>query len=408
MRQKTREGQFMKKTQEGREFPYNASGRGMLFGVSGIVLALLLAVVSPLVASADSLDDFIRVNMAVANVPGFSACIVKNGQVVWSKGYGWANIEQRTPVTPETLFMIASISKTVTGTALMQLWEQGAFTLDDPINNYLPFPVSNPKYPKTPITFRQLLSHVSSISDDNDLMFKFYTEGDSPIPLSLALRSYLSPGGVQYQPDSNFYDYAPGTGWAYSNTGFALNGYLVESITGIPFSEYSEQHIFGPLQMNETSWFLRDLDQSHIAMPYHFNVKDRRYIAYGQYGYPGYPYGQLRTSVLQLARFLLATINYGELDGARILDEATAEEMRRVQYPELNPAQGLAWVYENYNDETFLGHNGNDPGVFTLMWFRPADGVGVIALANGDTSYPLQTKALIDIVGRLFQEAEQY
>lgn len=398
----------MKKPREGREFPYSAFVWRMLLGGLGIILVVFLVVVSPLIAGADPLDGFIRSKMEVAKVPGFSATIIKNGQVVWSSGYGWADVEQRTPVTPETLFMIASISKTVTGTALMQLWEQGAFTLDDPVNYYLPFSVSNPNYPDTPITFRELLSHVSSIRDNSVLLSKFYTEGDSPIPLGLALRSYLAAGGVVYRPDSNFYDYAPGTGWGYANTDFALSGYLVETISGIPFSEYCTQHIFKPLQMNETGWFLRDLDQAHIAMPYHYDSKDNNYIAYGQYGCPGYPSCQLRTSALQLARFLIANINNGELDGIRILDEATVEEMRRVQYPELNPYTGLAWRYENYNGETRLGHNGSDKGVFTAMWFRPADGVGVIGLANGDVSHLRQAKALIDIIDRLFQEAEQY
>jgi len=398
----------MKVMKTGHEISRSASGlRGLLGGIF-MLLAALVLVGCPLAARADSLDTYIRAKMAVAKVPGIAACIVKDGQVVWSSGYGWANLETQTAVTPDTVFMIASISKVVTGTSLMQLFEQGVFTLDGPVTDHLPFSVSNPNYPDEPITFRQILSHASSIQDNPVLLSAFYSEGDSPIPLGLYLENYLSPGGVLYGPNRNFYDYAPGTAVNYSNIGFALCGYLVEAITGVSFADYCTQHLFVPLQMNETSWFLRDLDETQLAMPYQYDFKTRKYVAYGQYGYPDYPDGQLRTSARQLANFLIASINYGEFGSARILEQATAEEMRRVQYPELSSTTGLAWEYEEHNGETRLGHYGGDKGVTTAMWFRPSDGVGVIALANGDFSFPWQQKALLDILDRLFNEADQF
>jgi CubicO group peptidase (beta-lactamase class C family) len=100
------------------------------------------------------LDEFISSQMAKCRAPGLAACIVKGGEVLWSKGYGWANLSEQVPMTPDTIMNIGSISKTVTATAVMQLHESGKFGLDDDVSEYLSFPIRNPRYPDVPITFR--------------------------------------------------------------------------------------------------------------------------------------------------------------------------------------------------------------------------------------------------------------
>src|SRR5690349_1804285 len=127
-----------------------------------IALSFVLFAFENANSQTTAVDNFILNNMNGNHTPGLSAAIIKNGKIAWSKGYGYANIEKNIPFTPNTINSeIASISKPVTTTAIMKLWEQGRFQLDDPINNYLPFAVTNPFYPNIPITFRMLLLHTA-------------------------------------------------------------------------------------------------------------------------------------------------------------------------------------------------------------------------------------------------------
>ncbi|MAF64838.1 MAG: serine hydrolase [Planctomycetes bacterium] len=362
------------------------------------------ASLSPAAAQSADLDEFIIEKMRAAHVPGLSACIVKEDRMVWAGGYGYADITQGIGVTPDTLFMLASISKAVTGTALMQLWERGLFDLDEDVNSGLRFSVRNPSHPLVPITYRSLLAHVSGIKDNWAVMDSLYVQGDSPIPLGYFLREYLAPGGQWYFPGQNYYYWAPQTHFAYSNIGFALVGHAVESISGIGFDRYCQERIFEPLGMNETSWRLADLDPDHVAMPYSWDGATEQFVPYGHYGYPDYPDGGLRTSTVQLARFLLAHMNGGEHRGRRILEPATVADMHTVQYPALDGTQGLALYYWNVAGQLRLGHAGGDWGLMTEMWFRPSDRVGVILFANGDAFFG----PMMAVLNRLFDEGEAF
>jgi CubicO group peptidase (beta-lactamase class C family) len=351
-----------------------------------------------------SLDQYIETKLTQAHMPGLSAAIVKNGEIVWTGAYGFSRAYTQQPVTSETLFMLASVSKTIVAVAVMQIQEDGRLDLDTDINTYLPFHVVNPNFPETPITPRMLLTHTSSIADNWPVMQSLYVQGDSSLPLGQFLQDYLTPGGAYYSPTQNFYAEEPGTASHYSNIGATLAAYLVEAITGIPFDTYCTSHIFEPLGMTETFWHLAGLDQSHIAMPYGYSKIGHFYHPYGFYGYPDYPDGELRTSALQLANFLNMFIQYGELGGVRLLQPETVEEMRRVQYPDIAPQFGLIWYYKNLSGWTLLGHNGGDRGVATEMFLRPEDGVGVILLMNGNWTHS-NYLLIMQIEIRLFKEA---
>ncbi len=128
-------------------------------------------------------DRYITLLMKFAHKPSVSSCIIINDSVVWSKAYGIYDIENNKPATPDTLYLMASISKTVTATALMQLYDQGLFDLDDDVNNFLPFSLRNPNFPDIPITFRMILSHRSSLASDNsDRLCSSIIPGDQDIP----------------------------------------------------------------------------------------------------------------------------------------------------------------------------------------------------------------------------------
>ncbi len=153
--------------------------------------------------SAD-LDGEIRALMRAARVPGLAACIVRRDGVAWAGGYGHANIAHGRRATPDTIFMLASISKTVMAVAVMQAVQDGLLDLDADVNDVLPFRVRNPRHPHHPITLRMLLTHTSSIRDDWPAIVPFYTHGDSAIPLGGYLRRYLDSNGDLYQANGSY------------------------------------------------------------------------------------------------------------------------------------------------------------------------------------------------------------
>jgi CubicO group peptidase (beta-lactamase class C family) len=354
---------------------------------------------------ADPLDDFIRAHMQTAKVPGLAAVVVKGNQVVLARGFGDAVIESHQPVTPDTLFMLASISKTVTSVALLQLYEQAQFALDDDVNAKLGYSVRNPAFANQALSYRMLLTHTSSIEDGQHFADYYVYDRDSPIALDDFVHGYLVSGGAYYDASNWNAGAAPGTHYSYSNAGVALAGDLVEKISAANLQAYCKQHIFEPLGMHETSFFLRDLDRTHIAMPYETDASGN-YQAAGYYGYPDYPDGQLRTSAPQLARFLMAIIGHGEFGGARILMSTTIDEMLRQQP---SSQEGLSWEYAVLGGHHLVGHSGADSGVSTDMYFDPSSGAGIVVLTNGDI-YVDATRmaALIDIDTALLERGEQF
>jgi CubicO group peptidase (beta-lactamase class C family) len=384
-----------------------------------------------LFAQEQSLDEFILEKMKAASVPGLGACIVKKDKLVWSGAFGWADVENKKPRTEETIQNIGSISKTITATAAMQLWEKGKFKLDDDVNGYLPFPVRNPRFPDDPITFRQLLTHKSSIKDGPTYQ-KSYACGDPVVSLKDWIREYFVLGGKYFDKEENFHVWKPGTvevppgPRAYTNVGFGLLGYLVEVISGQDFAEYCKKSIFIPLRMMSTGWYLADVNMSHHAIPYtliseQFKMPEGmtledflpRYGKDGQttkagelfphclYSFFNYPDGLVRTSVQDLSRFLRAYIGDGVFEGHRILKMETV----RLMLSKDHFGRSLCWSdMKLKNGNPAWGHGGGDPGISTQMIFRPQDGVGVILFFNTDSP----GKVYGEIQERLFEEAVKF
>lgn len=380
------------------------------------VFCVAMAIVAGCTCSPpEDLDGFIKYYMEKSHMPALAAATFNAEGVTWAEGYGWANIEKERPATPDTLFQLASISKLVTATAVMQLVETGQLYLDNDINGYLPFAIHNPYHADTPITPRMLLTHTSSLLDNVDIYEDLYDWGaDSPITLHAIIEGFYTPGGQWYDAPECFLKSVPGTEWSYSNLGFALLGYLVETISGTPFDAYCNEHIFTPLGMTETSWFLRDLDPAHIAMPYRDAsfLGIEHYRPYGQYGYPDYPSGQVRTSVLQFARFFRMYMNGGTLEGVTVLKPETVTQMQTIQNPQLAPNQGLGWIILAQEDGSMhRGHGGGEHGVLTMAWYRPDTNTGVLVFTSGDTNDLLfwrtqkRVDAIYAIQDRLFREA---
>jgi CubicO group peptidase (beta-lactamase class C family) len=373
--------------------------------VAGLYLGGFLLGHRSQIPSAD-LDNFIDKKMERSHIPGLAAAIVRQRQVIWSKGYGWANIDQKIKMSPDKLQNIGSISKTFVGTAVMQLRDQGALQLDDNIDKHLDFSVRNPKHAHSPITFRHLMTHRSSIADGSAYA-RGYGCGDSPISLRDWIKGYFIAGGAFYNQEENFHPWAPGKKDKYNNVAFGLLAYLVEVLSGLSFREYCRQRIFQPLGMNETSWYLSDIDSAHHAIPYSYTSRGvvrgpswggseqgviggsketmvaNGYAANCFYNHPNYPDGFLRTSVHQLTQYLLAYLNDGSINGRRILAGGTIREMLRPQYREVDSnlpklRQGLVW----HEHGGVWGHSGGDPGINTLLNFNPSSGNGFIIFVN--------------------------
>jgi len=356
------------------------------------------------------LDQSIRELLGVGYRPGMAACRVDGKRVTWSAGFGWADLENKVAMTPDSILNIASVSKTITATAVMQLWEAGELDLDGSVDLYLPFSVRNPTFPEIAITCRQLLTHRSSINDGPSYA-RSYTCGDPTTSLEDWCREFLQPGGLFYSREHNYHDWRPGTEepptspGPYSNVGYGVLALVVERVAKAPFSHFTAERIFRPLGMGNTAWYISEIDTNRHAVPYtrigegfEFPTEypnprsflprfdDPGTVSPGElfphclYSFPNYSDGLVRSSVSDLSRFLLAMANGGSLNDSRILKESTIKTM----LSDTHFGRGLCWSSTTLEGQSqpIWHHGGADPGVTTFLGFRPQDKVGVIVIAN--------------------------
>lgn len=337
-------------------------------------------------AKPAAIDLFLLEQMRTAKIPGLAAAIVKQGKVAWVGAYGWADIAKRTRVDRHTLFQTASVSKTVTAVAIMQLVEKGSLKLDADINTALPFAVRHPRHPKVPITLRHLLTHTSGIRDNWDLLEGTWVKnGDFKKTLAQSLNAYFTEDGEYFNGRKNFYRWAPGSKHDYSNVGIALAAFAAQHVSGVSFERLCERQIFKPLGLKGPAYRLRGISKDTlVAMPYGLKRRADRFEPLGHHGYLDFPSGTLRISTPHLARFLLSFIGDGQVDGVRLLKAATVRVMRRISFSKIAPKQGLVWFFDEIGDDQVMGHDGSDPGVASFMYYRPKDGIGFIVLMNGE------------------------
>lgn len=337
-----------------------------------------------------SIDSVILKRMNNAQLVGLGAAIIIDKKLVWSKGYGYADRENKIPFTTSTVMNIASVLKTITGACLMKAVEQGKLSLDEDINTYLPFKIHNPYCPKEKITLRNLATHTSGLND----RFPFYTSDtlyvngkDSQEALGDFLQNYFTPGGKYYSKE-NFLDHKPSTFREYSNLGTALAGYIVEVRTGKKLNAYSREYLFNPLKMDDTGWLLSDIDLKKHARLYQ-KQPDSSIKLIPLYGMTTYPDGGVRTSVNDLSHFFICLLNDGKFQNKQVLSEKTVQEMLRFQFDDAHkpenivPAElntGIFWSTKMGGKR--IGHNGSDFGVRTFMLSDLKKEVAVIMFIN--------------------------
>ena len=327
--------------------------------------------------NASDFNTYLQDEMDAQNIPALSVLIFKEGQILHESYLGKANLEQDMALEDDHLFLLASISKVTTATALLQLYDQKLFELNDPINDYLPFKVSVPGYNQE-ITFKMLLTHTSGIADGSALDGQYFYDEDPKVELDYFLENYLVKGGEFYNEDENFHDFEPGTTHEYSNEGSALIAVLVEQIAEMGFNDYCKQNIFEPLAMSNTSWRLDEISNT-IVQPYTYSGGEHE--AHKHYTFTDYPNGGLRSTSRDMFKLLSTFVLKGKSNNHQLLSESTINAMVTPQIPAIDDEVGLhMFVMDKENN--LWGHDGGEEGVATIMAFNKETKVGAIVLCN--------------------------
>ena len=326
------------------------------------------------------LDDFISNN---SNVPSLAMLVVRNGTIDYRHAAGVIDAARTIPATDTTLYKTSSIAKLVIAVAVMQQVDLGVLDLDADVGNYLRFQVRNPAYPDTVITPRMLMQHAAGLAHPefgqatDDLFLAF--DAAQVLQLHPLIEDIFTPGSAVYQ--DSIWIAEPGTVHRNSNIGMVLLSYLVEELSGVHFIDYCKWNIFMPLGMNSTSHYYPDLDVTQIAALYEGNNN----LA-AQYSTWFYPIGGLFTSTSDWARFMLAILNRGTLDGVKILEQSSVEQMLTTITPANNQLAynsniGLIWRQAPANPG-WIGHTGAGSQMTHVTELNPQTGIGYVLFTN--------------------------
>jgi CubicO group peptidase (beta-lactamase class C family) len=292
------------------------------------------------------LDGLVPTEISRNDIAGAVIAVVKDGKIIYEKGYGYADVKSKRPVLPDqTLFRPGSISKLFTWTSVMQLVEQGKLDLDHDINDYLDFKIE-PAFGQ-PITLRNIMTHTPGFEEAiKDLIV------EDPKAAGVSLRDYV----INHQPRRI---YPPGKVPAYSNYATTLAGYIVQRVSGEPFQQYVEKHIYEPLHMQHAT-FRQPLPQgweANMSSGYQLGSSPAKKFEF----VTPFPAGSVSISADDMTHFIIAHLQNGEYQGARILEASTAQTMHSRQFaaaPDLN-GMCLGFYQENRNGHSIIGHGGD-------------------------------------------------
>jgi CubicO group peptidase (beta-lactamase class C family) len=334
-------------------------------------------IIDPEFEEFSDFDAEIRNEMSSYQIPSLSAGVIKNDSIVWVKYYRNSAVVNSQPDS-NSIYPVASVSKTILVTAVMQLFEQGLIDLDADINDYLQISIRNPNYPNNKITARMLLTHTSGLAwpvDDYEVPgFYDYYPLDSAPPLEEWIPQYVLPNGNHYV-NAVWKNTVPGERELYSNIGTAVLGYLVEVITGTDFNTYCKLNIFIPLGMSNTSYAYADLNMNNVI-----NIYWDNYEQIENYRQLHFPAQSLKTTVEDYSHLLIAYMNRGVYKGTRILEEVTIEQILQLH----NPASGRCLIWKKTIGDWYE-HQGGEPGVAAQVEFHPDKKVALIIFSNKRT-----------------------
>lgn len=319
--------------------------------------------------------------MDSSNAVGFSVAVVKHHKIIYTHSFGLKDIEKNTLLTDNSIFRIASISKSFTATSIMQLVEAGKLSLEDDFSKLVGFQVRNPKYPNTVITLRMIMSHTSSVNDS---------------------QGYFSLDVIDPSKNKDFAkcynDYEPGKGYAYCNLNFNMTGAVIEKISGQRFDLYVKQHILDPLGLYG-GYCVDSLDKSRFATLYEFNKDSSKFIAATAAYNPRSeeiknhvlgvttpifsPTGGMKISATDLAKYMIMHSQKGKYKSVRILSENSAIQMQTKLSDEEGYGLALETTDKLIPGEVMCGHTGSAYGLYSAMFLNTQKEFGIVVICNG-------------------------
>lgn len=319
-------------------------------------------------------------------IVGLSVAVVKNNKIIYNHSFGFKDLEQQIPLGNQDIFRIASISKSFTTTAIMQLVAKKQISLDQDVSELIGFKVSNPKFPNKIITLKMLLSHRSSIND---------SEG------------YFSLDAIDPKKNPNwakaYNAYEPDKGYMYCNLNYNMAGAILERLTGVRFDNYIQQQILDPLGLYG-GYNVNQLDMNLLAKIYEFN-KDSAKFTHSPNAYaprrdeinnyqlgrttPIFsPTGGMKISAHDLAEYMIMHSQLGKYKGRRIMAKKFAKQMQAIQSAEEGYGMAIETTSKLIKGKTMIGHTGSAYGLYSIMFFEPKEKIGFVVISNGcDTEY---------------------
>jgi len=349
-----------------------------------------------------ALTDEISSLVESGDIPSLHVCVV-SGDEKWVKGFGEQTDE-------DTVFLVGSIQKVFVSVSILQLYDEGLLGLDDDVNRYMPFSIRHPGYPDTPITIRMLLSHRSGLDATLPSEFAYDWGEDNPpewtrsfpedlVNLTLIewLELNLNQDGGLYSP--SHWVREPGTGYSYSNNGYKILMYILESVTGQSIQDYMDENIFTPLQMDHTGFDCLEFMDEH-ATPHTRKFGNATNIPLsvwnGRY--------MLRSSASDMGNLMVALMNDGIFEGNRILEKETIELMSTNtrqsfflrDFVRKLKRDGYGMGIEVCN-HGILGHGGSTVGFTGELYISPSKDVGIFRISNVNAILDYKSEGWKDI-----------
>lgn len=332
-------------------------------------------------------DETLDAEQRQRRIPGMSAAVVLDQDLIWAQGYGYADIEAQVPATPETIYRVGSITKLFTATMLMQLRDAGKLHLDDPIERYLPgFKIASPFPDPQPPTFRQVVSHSAGLPREAPLDY-WQTLTFPDIDTVLAS---LKDTQIVFPPSTQF---------KYSNLGIGILGNALARIAGQPYREYITERILRPLGMTHTSFEPTNELAPYAAVGYHLKDGEPAVAEYPMIG-AFEPAGQLASSVVDLAKFISLQFRHGPASQNGVLGGTSLREMHNpvIMSPDWEFGLGIGFLLSRHNGHRTIGHGGGIHG-FTTNFVAVTDlALGAIVFTNTETAPNELTKIMLDIL----------
>jgi len=328
------------------------------------------------ISAINLLEVWIDAERAYEQIPGISMGIVHDQELIWSRGFGYTDLDQKSPATPQTIYSICSISKLFTSIAVLQLRDQGKLSLNDPVSKHLPWFSIKLIYPKgPPITIRNILTHSSGLPMESD--FPYWTSPEFKFPTREQVIERLSTQETLYPADT--YD-------QYSNLGLTLAGEIVSQISGQTYTDYVNANIIEPLGLSDTRPELpEDEKGDKLATGYStlLRLGIRTKLPFFQAKGIA-PAAGFSSTVEDLARFASWQFRLLEKGDREILQANSLREMHRVHWldPDWVSSRGLGFRVWRINDKTFVGHQGWCPGYRTVVMLQMKEKIAIIFMSN--------------------------